>query len=111
MQSYTIELVSNASAQLFPDKTLSSLQTFNQSNWICKVNGRLLIRKYPTHQCTKLLRQENLYFFDKKLLKNSEFFFVEPGLYSSFIDIVENMNTLIQEKHNHSEKCILVKVS
>ena len=34
------------------------LQTFYQNNWILKVNGRLKIRKYPTHQCTKLSRRE-----------------------------------------------------
>ena len=50
-------------------------------------------------------------FFDNKLSKSSEFYYLEPGLYPSITDIVEAMNTLIQEKHNHSENCITVKVS
>ena len=50
-------------------------------------------------------------FFDKKLSKSSEFYFLEPGLYPSITDIVETMNILIQERHNHSENCIKVKVS
>ena len=50
-------------------------------------------------------------FFDKKLSKSSEFFYLEPGLYPSITDIVEAMNILIQERHNHSENCIKVKVS
>ena len=50
-------------------------------------------------------------FFGKKLSKSSEFYYLEPGLYPSITDIVEAMNTLIQEKHNHSENCITVKMS
>ena len=50
-------------------------------------------------------------FFDKKLSKSSEFYYLEPDLYPSNTDIVEAMNTLIQGRHNHSENCIIVKVS
>ena len=49
-------------------------------------------------------------FFDKKLSKSSEFFYLKPGLYPSITDIVEAMNILIQEKHNHIENCIKAKV-
>ena len=49
--------------------------------------------------------------FDKKLSKLSEFYYLEPGLFRSITEIVEAMNTLIQERHNHSENCITVKVS
>ena len=50
-------------------------------------------------------------FFDKKLSKSSEFYYLEPGLHPSITDIVEAMNTLIQARHNHSENCIRVKIS
>ena len=50
-------------------------------------------------------------FFDKQLSKLSEFYDLEPGVSPSIMDIVEAMNTLIQEKHNHSENCIAVEVS
>ena len=36
---------------------------------------------------------------------------LEPGLYTSITDIVEAMNTFIQERNNHNETCITVKVS
>ena len=111
MESFTIELVSNASAQLFPDNTLSFLQAFYWCNWIWMVNGRLQFQKNPTHQCTKMLRKENLCFFDKKLSKSSELYYLEPGVYPSITDFVEAMNILIQERHNHSVNCIKVKVS
>ena len=50
-------------------------------------------------------------FFDKKSSKSSEFYYLEAGLYPSITDIVEAMNILIQERHNHIENCIKVKVS
>ena len=50
-------------------------------------------------------------FFDQKLSISSEFYYLEPGLYHAITYTVEAMNTLIQEKHNHSENCTAVKVS
>ena len=50
-------------------------------------------------------------FFDERLSKSSEFYYLKPGLYPSITDIVEAMNILIQERHNHNENCIKVKVS
>ena len=76
------------------------------------VNGRLQFQKYHTHHCTKMLRRENLGFFlSTKISKSSEFYYLEPGLSPSITDIVEPMNILIQERHNHSKNCIKVKVS
>ena len=49
-------------------------------------------------------------FFDKHFWKSSECYYLEHGLYFSITDIVESMNTLIQERQNHSEFCIIVKV-
>ena len=50
-------------------------------------------------------------FSDKKLPKSSELCYLEPGLHPSNRDIVEAIKTLIQERHNHRESCIRVKVS
>ena len=41
------------------------LQTFYQSNWIWKVNGRFQFQKYPTHQCTKISWREKLCFLTR----------------------------------------------
>ena len=49
--------------------------------------------------------------FDKKISKSSEFYCLEPGLYPYIAVIVEAMNTLIEERHNHSENCITTKLS
>ena len=50
-------------------------------------------------------------FFDEKLSKSTSTYNLEPGIYTSITDIVEAMNTLSQEKNNHNETCITVKVS
>ena len=50
-------------------------------------------------------------FFDRDISKLTAFYYMETGLYSSIKVIDEGMNTLIQERHNHSETCITVKVS
>ena len=52
-----------------------------------------------------------IYVFDKKFSNSSESYYMEPGLYPYITDFVEAMNSLIKERHNHSENCILVKVS
>ena len=49
-------------------------------------------------------------FFDEKLSKSTSAYNLEPGLYTSITDIVEAMNTLIQERNNHNEICITAKV-
>ena len=102
-------MFSNASAQLFPDNTLRSFTIFlpEQLNLECQWEVAISEISYPS-----IYQNEgNFLFFDKQLSKLSEFYDLEPGVSPSIMDIVEAMNTLIQEKHNHSENCIAVKVS
>ena len=49
--------------------------------------------------------------FDKRNSKLSNFYCLEPRLYPFIMDIVEAMNTLIQERHNSNKICITVRVS
>ena len=44
------------------------------------------------------------------ITKRNRFYNLESGLYTSITDIVEAMNTPIQERNNHNENCITVKV-
>ena len=110
MESFTIELVSNASAQLIPDNTLSSFKNFLpeqlnlEGQWEVAISEKSYLSMYQN------VTEGNFMFFDKKLSKSSEFYSLNSGLYPSVTDIVEAKNTLIQERHNHSENCIKVKV-
>ena len=56
-------------------------------------------------------KMESLCFLIKKLPKTSELYYLQPGLCPSIADNFEAMNTLLQERHNHSESCITFKVS
>ena len=111
MESFTIELVSSASAQLFPDNTLSYFTNFLPDQLNLDVQWEVALSEISYTSMYQNVTEGKLMFFDKKLSKSSEFFFLEPGLYPSITDLVEAMNTLIQERHNHSENCLTVKMS
>ena len=111
MESLTKGLVSNASAQLLPDKTLSSFLFFlpEQRNlegqWEVAISESFHPSRYQN------LTEGKILFFDKKLSKLLEFYYLELCLCPSITDVVETTNILIQERHNHSESCIPAKVS
>ena len=50
-------------------------------------------------------------FHDEKLSRTTEAYYLEPGLYCSITDIVEAMNTNIQERNNQRDTCVTTKVS
>ena len=49
-------------------------------------------------------------FHDNELSKTKDYYYLEPGLHHSNTDIVEAMNSLIQNRNNHKKTCIGVKV-
>ena len=110
MDSFTIELVSNASGELFPNNTLSSFTNFlpEQVNLEGQWEVAISEKSYPSMY--QNLTEGKIKFFDKKLSKSTSTYGIEPVLYMSITDIVEAMNTLIQERNNHNETCITVKV-
>ena len=102
-------MVSNASAQLFLDNTLSSFTNFSPERLNLDGQWEVSISEISYPSMYQNVTEGKFMFFDKKL--SAEFFYLEPGLYPSITDIVEAMNNLIQERHNHSENCMKVKVS
>ena len=111
MDSITIELTSNASAELFPDNTLSSFTNFlpDQVNLEGQWEVALSEISYPSMY--QNVTEGYFKFFDEQLSKSTSTYILEPGLYTSIRDIVEAMNTLFQERNNHNETCVTVKVS
>ena len=104
-------MVSNASAQLFPDNTLSSFTNFLPEQLNLEGQWEVAISEISYPSMYENVTEGKFMFFDKKLSKSSEFYYLEPGFYSPITFFVEAMNILIQEGHNHSENCIKVKVS
>ena len=110
MESFPIELVSNASAPLFPDNTLSSLINFLPEQLNRDGQWQVANSEISHPSMYQNVTDGKIMFFDKKLSKSSEFYYLEPCLYPSITDIVEALNIFIKERHNHNENCIKVKV-
>ena len=111
MDSFNIELLSNASGELFPDNTFSSSTNILPEQVNLEGQWKVAISEltYPSMYQNKT---EGFFkFFDKKLSKSTSTYNPELGLYTSKTDIVEAMNTLIQERNSQNETCITVKVS
>ena len=111
MDSFTTELVSNASGELFPDKTLSSFTNFLPKQLNLEGQWEVAISEISYPSMYQNIMEGKFIFFDEKLSKSTSTYSFEPGLYTSITDIVEAMNTLIQERNNHNETCITVNVS
>ena len=111
MESFTKELVSNASGELFPNNTLSSITNFLPELLNLEGQWEVAISEISYPSMYQNITEGKFKFFDEKLSKSTSTYNLEPGLYISITDIVEVMNRLIQEKNNHNETCITVKVS
>ena len=111
MDSFTIELVSNDSGELFPNNTLNSLTNFLPEQLNLERQWEVEISEISYPSMYQNLTEGKFKFFDGKFSKSTSTYNLDPGLYTSIADIVETMNTPIQERNNHNEKCITVKVS
>ena len=111
MESFTIELVPNASGKLWPDNSLSPFTNFLPEQLNLERQWEVAIWEISYPSKYQNITEEKFKFFDEKLSKTTSTYNVETGLYTSITDIVEAMNTLIQERNNHNETCITVKVS
>ena len=111
MDSYTIELVSNAPGELFPDNTLSSFTNLLPEQVNLEGQWEVTFSEISYPSMYQNIIEGKFKFFDKKFSKSTSTYSIEPGLYTFITDIVKAMNTLIQERINHNETCITVKVS
>ena len=102
MESFTIELVSYASAQLFPDNTHSFFSNFLPEQLNLDGQSEVAISEISYPSMYQNVTEGKVTFFEKKLSKSSEFYYLEPGLYPPIKDTVEAMNILIQDRHTHS---------
>ena len=79
-----------------PSETFKPDQLYLEGQWV------VAILEFSQPSVYQNVRDGEIVFFLEKLSKSSEFFYPKPGLYPSITDIVETMNTLTQERHNHS---------
>ena len=111
MDSFTIELVSNASSDLFLDKTLSSFTNFLPDQVNLEGQWEVAISEISYPSMYQNVTDGKFLFCDAFYSKTTTPYYLEPVLYSSVPDIVEAMNLLIKERNNHNENCNTVKIS
>ena len=111
MNSFTIELLSNASGELFPNNTLSSFTNFLPEQVELEGQWEVAISEISYPSTYQNITERKFKFFDDKLSKSTTTYNLEPVLQTSMTDIVEAMNMPIQERNNHNENCTTVKVS
>ena len=111
MDSFTIELVSNTSSQLFLNNTLSSFTNFLPEQVNLDGQWEVTISEISYPSIYQNVTEGKFIFYDEKLSKTTEANYLQPGLYSTITDIVEAMNTIIQERNNQRDTCIKIKVS
>ena len=99
MDSFTIQLVSNASSQLFPNNTLSTFTNFLPEQVNLDGQCEVAISENFNPLTCQNVTEEKFMFYDEKLSKTTEAYYLEPGLYSSITDFVEAMNTIIQKRN------------
>ena len=103
--------MSNASLELYPDNTLSSFTNFLPEQVELQGQWEVAISEISYPSMYQNVTEGKFQFYDEKWSKSTEYYYLSPGLYHSINDIIEAMNKLVQERHNHSESPIRVKVS
>ena len=84
MESFTIELVSNASAQLFPANTLGSYTDFLTDQPNLEGQCDVAHSELSYSSMYQNVTEENFMFFDEKPLISSEIYNLEPGRFLHF---------------------------
>ena len=94
MGSFKIELVSNASAELYPNETLSSFTNFRpeQLNLEGQWEVAISVISYPS--LYQFVKEGKFMFFDKTFSNLADFYYLEPGLYPSITVNVEAMKVV-----------------
>ena len=110
MDSFTVELVSNASSQLFPNNTLWSFMNFFPKQVNLEGQWEVAVSKISYPSMYQNVTEGKFLFHDNELSKTKDYYYLKPGLHHAITDIVEAMNSLIRNKNNHNTICIGVKV-
>ena len=110
MDYFTIELVSNASSELFLNTTLSSFTNFLPDQVNIGGQWEVAVSQISCPSMYQIVREGKFLFHVNELSKTIDYYYLEPGLYHSITDIVEAMSSPIQKKNDHNTTCISVKV-
>ena len=110
MDSFTKELVSNASSQLFPNNTLCSFKNFLPKQVNLEGQWEVAVSEISYPSMYQNVTEGQFLFHDNDSSKRKQYYYLKPGLHHAFTDIVETMISLIKNKNNHNTICIGLKV-
>ena len=96
---------------MFPDDTFSSFTNFLPEQLKLEGQWEIAVSEISYPSLYQNITEEKFKFIDEQLSKSTTTCSLEPSLYTSIRDIVEAMNTLIQERKKSNQTCITVKVS
>ena len=111
MEVCTIDLVSNAYAELLTDNTRRPLPIFSAEQLYLEGQWEVAISQLSYPSMYQKVTERKFLFFNKALSKTSEFYYREAGLYPSMTDLFEGMITPFHDRHTGSENSITVSVS
>ena len=93
---------------LFPNKTLSPFTNFLPEQVKLKGQWKFANSNFSYPPMYQDFTENQYRFFDERLSK-TEPYCLQHTLYSSITDLVETLNTLIEERNTHSDTCIRIK--
>ena len=77
MDSFTIELVSNASSELFPENTLSSFTNFFPEQVNLEGQWEVAVSEISYPSMYQNITEGKFKFYDKNLSKSGEYYYLE----------------------------------
>ena len=113
MSSFTVEMVSNASLDCYPNNTLSSFKNFltEQINLDGEWEVAITELSYPSLY-QNITEGRFFYLYESTPdKKTSDYYTLDPGLYPSISDIVNEMNRKIQKREMYEKTPIKLHVN
>ena len=113
MSSFTVELVSNASFDCYPNNTLSSFTNFLPEQISHDGEWEVARRELSYPSLYQNITEGNFFNLDEATpdTKPSDYYTLDPGLYPSISDIINEMNRKIQERENYEKPPIKLHVN
>ena len=113
MSSFTVELVSNASFDCYPNNTLSSFTNFLPEQINLDGEWEVAITELSYPSLYQNITEGKFFYLDEATpdTKPSDYYTLDPGLYPSISDIVNEMNRKIQEREKYEKTPIKLHVN
>ena len=106
MSSFAVELVSNASFDCYPNNTLSSFTNFLPEQINLDGEWEVAITELSYPSLYQNITEDKFFYLEEATsdTKPSDYYTLDPDLYPSISDIVNEMNRKIQEREKYEKK-------